>query len=134
MSESTLFGRVQDYGYAQCEPLEVIAMRHHVRIWKAPLTVDGNTLWAGAGTHDIGFGRDNRNNGVTHKIDPETDKERDYIAATLAESGMALKTIYMSAKHPITAANTATGSDFRCDGRTVILYLAAEGKDKSTGS
>ena len=47
--------------------------RHHLRIWKAPFAVEGQTLWVGAGTHDIGFEKDQRNNGVTHKIDPAID-------------------------------------------------------------
>jgi pimeloyl-ACP methyl ester carboxylesterase len=131
MSELMLFGRVQDYGYAQGDPLKVIASRHHFRIWKAPFTVGGATVWAGAGTHDIGFDRDNRNNGVTHRIDPETDKERDYIAASFAESGLVVKTDYMSAKDPITGAKTATGSEFKSDGRTAIIYLTPDVADQA---
>ena len=44
-------------------------------------------MWAGAGTHDIGFERDQRNNGITHKIDPATHGERDYIRDSLADTG-----------------------------------------------
>ena len=76
MSELRLFGRPQDFGYAQADPLRVVASRHHFRIWKVPQQLEGQTVWAGAGTHDIGFDRDQRNNGVTHKIDPATDGER----------------------------------------------------------
>ena len=129
MSELMLFGRVQDYGYAQGDPLKVVSTRHHFRIWKAPFTVGGITVWAGAGTHDIGFDRDNRNNGVTHKIDPETDKERDYIAASFAESGMVVKTDYMTSKEAVMTAKTATGSEFKSDGRTVIIYMTPDKAD-----
>ena len=124
MSELQLFGRVQDFGYAQADPLRVIASRHHFRIWKAPFTFSGMEVWAGAGTHDIGFDRDQRNNGVTHKIDPATDGERDYIRDSLAQTGMVVKTEYMTPGDPVTSANTATGSGFTSDGRTVIIYLA----------
>ncbi len=58
MSNLYLFGRPQDYGYAQADPLQVVASRHHLRLWKAPETLDGQTVWAGAGMHDIGFARD----------------------------------------------------------------------------
>jgi hypothetical protein len=73
MSELTLFGRVQDYGLAHAVPIQVVAQRHHLRLWKAPFQVEGQELWVGAATHDIGFDRDNRNNGITHKIDPNVD-------------------------------------------------------------
>src|SRR5262249_25275763 len=39
MSELKLFGRSQDYGYAQGDPLRVVASRHHFRIWKAPFQI-----------------------------------------------------------------------------------------------
>ena len=123
MSQLELFGRVQDYGYAQGDPLKVVASRHHFRIWKCPFTVDGETVWAGAGTHDIGFDRDDRNNGVTHKIDPATDGERDYIGESLQQTGLVVKEDYMTPTHPVLGAKTATGSGFTSDGRTKVIYL-----------
>ena len=124
MSELQLFGRPQDFGYAQADPLRVIASRHHFRIWKAPFTFNGMEVWAGAGTHDIGFDRDQRNNGITHKIDPATDGERDYIRDSLTQTGMVIKSEYLTPADPVTNARTATGSGFTSDGRTVIIYLA----------
>lgn len=132
MSELELFGRPQDLGYAQADPLRVIASRHHFRIWKAPFTLDGMEVWAGAGTHDIGFDRDRRNNGITHKIDPNTDGERDYIRDSLAQTGMVVKSEYMTPTDPVTSAKTATGSGFTSDGRTIIIYLAEATNDFSS--
>lgn len=132
MSELMLFDRPQDYGYAQGDPLRVIAARHHFRIWKAPFTVGGETAWVGAGTHDIGFDRDQRNGKLTHKIDPETDKERDYIGRSFAEGGFVIATEYMTAKDPITVAKTAHGEEFRSDGRTLIIYLKPDAQDVSS--
>lgn len=126
MSELQLFGRGQDYGFAQGDPLKVVATRHHFRLWKAPFTLDGVTVIAGAGTHDIGFDRDQRNNGVTHKIDPDTDKEREYIAKTLQNTGVVAKLDYMNAQGAITKAKTAHGEEFYSDGRTLIIYLVPE--------
>src|SRR5207248_917414 len=76
MSQLFLFGRPQDYGWARAEPISVVRSRNHLRIWKAPFQVNGETLWIGAATHDIGFERDQRNNGITHKIDPDIDLDR----------------------------------------------------------
>ena len=77
MSTLYLFGRPQDMSYARADPITVAAERHHLRVWKATETVNGQALWVGSSTHDIGFETDQRNNGVTHKIDPEIDRERD---------------------------------------------------------
>jgi hypothetical protein len=126
MSELYLFDRPQDFGYAQADPLMVVASRHHFRIWKAPFTADGQTVWVGAGTHDIGFDRDQRNNNLTHKIDPDTDKERDYIAESLKQTGMVVKTEYMTPANPITKAKTAHGEEFFSDGRTMLIWLVPD--------
>ena len=126
MSQLELFGRVQDFGYAQADPVTVVAARHHFRIWKAPFTAGGETVWAGAGTHDIGFERDQRNNGITHKIDPATDGERDYIGQSLQQTGLVVKEDYLTPTHPVTNARTATGGGFTSDGRTLLIYLQPE--------
>src|SRR4029077_3774765 len=109
MSELTLFGRVQDYGLAHAVPIQVVAQRHHLRLWKAPFQVEGQTLWAGAATHDIGFDRDQRNGGVTHKIDPEVDGEREYVAQSLNDTGLVARVDYMTPANPLKEARTATG-------------------------
>src|SRR6267143_851967 len=62
-------GRPQEYGWAHAESITLVASRNHLRVWKAPFTVNGQMLWVGAATHDIGFEQDKRNNGLTHKID-----------------------------------------------------------------
>ncbi len=123
MSELQLFGRSQDFGYAQGDPLRVIASRHHFRIWKAPFAADSQVLWAGAGTHDIGFDRDQRNGNLTHKIDPDVDGERDYIRDSLMQTGLVAKVDYITPKDPITTAKTAHGEEFHSDGRTLIVWL-----------
>jgi len=87
MSELMVFGRPQDYGFAMSDPIQTVMARHHFRIWKAPFIAGGLTLWVGAGTHDVGFDKDQRNGNITHKIDPDTDKERDFIAESLKQSG-----------------------------------------------
>jgi hypothetical protein len=131
MSELMLFGRTQDYAYAQGDPVRVVASRHHFRLWKAPFTADGQTVWAGAGTHDIGFDKDQRNGNITHKIDPNTDAEREYIGESLRQTGMTAKLDYLKPKDAITAAKTAHGEEFTSDGRTLIVYLNPDQSDSS---
>ncbi len=123
MSELRLFGRAQDFGYAQADPLRVVASRHHFRIWKAPFTHEGIPVWVGAGTHDIGFDRDQRNGKLTHRIDPDVDGEREYVGDSLSQSGMVARMDYMIPREAIKDARTAHGEEFRSDGRTLIIFL-----------
>lgn len=123
MSQLYLFGRPQDYGWAHAEPISVVKTRNHLRIWKAPFEVNGKTLWVGAATHDIGFERDQRNNGVTHKIDPDIDLERDYVEKTLASTGLVTEISHFLPDNPMKEAKTATGGTFHSSGQVLILKL-----------
>ncbi|HYL84370.1 MAG TPA: LssY C-terminal domain-containing protein [Candidatus Angelobacter sp.] len=124
MSQLYLFGRPQDYGWAHAEPISVVRTRNHLRIWKAPFEINGETLWVGAATHDIGFERDQRNNGVTHKIDPDIDLERDYVEKTLTSTGLVAEVSHFMPDSPLREAKTATGGTFHSNGQVLILKLA----------
>jgi hypothetical protein len=124
MSQLYLFGRPQDYGWAHAEPISVVKTRNHLRIWKAPFEVQGETLWVGAATHDIGLERDQRNNGITHKIDPDIDLERDYVEKTLSSTGLVSEITYFLPDDPLKEAKTATGGSFHSNGQVLILKLA----------
>jgi hypothetical protein len=124
MSILYLFGRPQDFGYERTDPVLVAAQRNHFRIWNAPFSTPQLTLWAGAGTHDIGIERDQRSaNAITHKIDQEVDKERDFIGATLQDAGLVEAMDYMKRSKPITSAKTATGGEIKSDGRVLVIVL-----------
>ena len=129
MSQLYLFNRPQDYGWAHAEPIAVVASRNHLRVWKAPFTVNGQVLWVGAATHDIGFERDQRNNGVTHKIDPNIDLERDYVEKTLTSTGLVSEITHFLPQHPMLEAKTATGGSFHSNGQVLVLKLSGTGKD-----
>ena len=123
MSRLYLFGRKQDYGYELAQAYSVVASRHHFRIWKAPTTWNGQTMWAGAGTHDIGFEKDQRNGKVTHKIDPAVDGERDNIGQTLQASGKVKSLYYYLPPDPVQGAKNATGGGYHSDGRILVVVL-----------
>ena len=125
MSTLYLFGRGQDYGYARAEAVKVIGERDHFRIWKTPFKgPKGETLWAGAGTHDIGIEKDQRKeNAITHKIDPAVDGERDFIAATLQQQGLVQATGYVDRPKQVKQTKTATGGEIKTDGRTLVIVL-----------
>jgi hypothetical protein len=126
MSTLFLFGRGQDFGYARAQAVEVAAQRDHFRIWKAPFqAANSQTVWAGAGTHDIGIEKDQRStDAITHKIDPDVDKERDFIGATLQQAGWVQAMSYMDrGSNAVKQAFTATGGEIKSDGRVLVIVL-----------
>jgi LssY C-terminus len=134
MSPLYLFDRHQDYGWAHAEPIAVVASRNHLRIWKAPFTVNGQMLWVGAATHDIGFEKDQRNNGITHKIDPNIDLERDYVEKTLSSTGLVSELTHFLPENPMQEAKTASGGSFHSNGQVLILKLVPQDPSTSASS
>ncbi len=126
MSTLYLFDRPQDYGFAHAEPVRVVMSRNHLRVWISPYLAEGRPLWCVAATHDVGFERDERNNNVTHKIDPEIDSEREYVNDTLSRTGLVVQRTHVTPADPVTAASTATGGSLHSDGRILVLVLKEE--------
>lgn len=123
MSQLYLFGRPQDYGWAEGIPIHIVTERNHFRLWESPwLTQEGQTVWVGAGTHDIDIEQDTLGN-LTHKIDPDVDLEREYIAGSLADAGKVKDRTYLSPSNPVQQAVTATGAPFHSDGRIAVISL-----------
>ncbi len=123
MSTLYLFNRPQDFGYEQAEPIAMVASRHHFRLWKAPFTWNGQTVWVGAGTHDIGFAKDKRNGSVTHKIDPNVDGERENIGASLQKTDKTKSMSYYLPPNPVQDAKNATGDGYTSDGRILVIFV-----------
>src|SRR3989338_483385 len=118
------WGGARDYGSARAEPLAVVAERHHFRLWEAPwLTTNGKVIWVGAGTHDTGFEDRKRTGQVTHKIDPEVDKERDFLRESLAAAGKIAGWGHILTPEPVREASTAHGGPYRSDGRVLVILL-----------
>jgi hypothetical protein len=123
MSTLYLFNRPQDYGFAHAEPVRVAMSRNHLRVWKSLYEVEGRPVWCVAATHDIGFERDQRKNGVTHQIDPAIDGEREYVNNTLSGTGLVTERTHVTPPNALTEAKTATGGEFHSDGRILVLVL-----------
>jgi hypothetical protein len=123
MSTLYLFGRSQDLSFARAAPLEVAAIRHHLRVWKTTETVAGEPFWVGSCTHDNGFEKDQRNGGVTHHIDANVDQERDFLEQSFSAAGVLAGAAYVTPANPLTTAKTATGGSFQSDGRIVVMDL-----------
>ena len=123
-----LFGRQQDFAYQQ-EVAGNPAQRHHVRFWRCPddwLLPGGRRVeWLAAGTFDTSVGLSLFTLQVTHKIDADTDVERDHIVRTLtdADPRVAVDVIadFATGYH----ARNGGGDSIRTDGDLPIVDVRA---------
>jgi hypothetical protein len=123
MDRLYVFGRAQDYSYALPDPLSIVARRHHVRIWNTGRLVDGIPLWVAAATHDVSIHLVKHKFRLFHRIDPNVDAERDFIAGNLLEAKQLTREEYMNCPEPISGAQTATGQPYYSDNRMLLLEL-----------
>ncbi|WP_458042707.1 MULTISPECIES: LssY C-terminal domain-containing protein [Bacteria] len=122
-----LFSRQQDFAYQQ-EVDGNPAQRHHVRFWKCPdgwLLPGGTRVeWLAAGTFDTAVGLSLFTLQVTHRIDADTDIERDHIIQTLvaAEPAIRIDVIkdFSSGYH----ARNGGGDTIRTDGDLPIVDVS----------
>ena len=88
VSPLMLFDRQQDFAYQQ-EVGGSTSQRHHVRFWRCPegwLLPGGYAAdWLAAGTYDKSVGFSLFTFQVTHKIEADTDIERDFVVRTVLE-------------------------------------------------
>ncbi len=74
-----LFGQKQDIGFQESignSPRK----RHHVRFWNFDADIDKeDRIWIGAASLDIGFGFESITYQLSHKVDADIDKEREYL-------------------------------------------------------
>ena len=123
-----LFGRQQDFAYQQ-EIDGNPAQRHHVRFWRCPegwLLPGGRRVdWLAAGTFDTRVGLSLFTLQVTHKIDADTDIERDHIVRTVsaADPRIAINVIkdFATGYH----ARNGGGDTIRTDGDLPIVDVRA---------
>jgi LssY C-terminus len=123
MGRLYVFGRAPDFSYALPDPKSIVARRHHLRIWKTGGSDDGIPLWVAAATHDVGIQFVKRRFRLLHRIDPNVDEERDFIAASLAVTRQLVRQTYMNRADPVFRAETATGQSYYSDSRMLLLEL-----------
>ena len=123
MSTLYLFGRSQDLSFARATPLEVAAIRHHLRVWKTTEMVGGEPLWVGSATHDNGFEKDQRNwrSHPPHRCQCRPGARLS--GAELFGGRGSGRRGLRAASNPLTTAKTATGGSFESDGRIVVMDL-----------
>ncbi|OGY85502.1 MAG: hypothetical protein A2233_02660 [Candidatus Kerfeldbacteria bacterium RIFOXYA2_FULL_38_24] len=110
--------QINNFGFEQPTSTDTARQRHHARFWKtAFITNSGQNIYVGTASLDIGLKW-----GITHKINPDIDTEREYIFQTLKQSN----TIQTDQK--IQLVNPELGQNifkdpFFTDGKAYIIQL-----------
>ena len=121
-----LFGRPQDAALQKARG--TVDERNHLRLWLAPVTLEGQNVWVGQISRDIGV-RFSSKTFVTHKIDPIVDEARLYISLDIAAAQSLRAMGYVKGVGYADRQSRRynyTGDPFYTDGLRVVLILGTE--------
>ena len=123
-----VFNRIQDISLQKAR--NKISLRNHLRLWRAPITIDGQYVWIGQISRDIGIKFTTQVWYLTtHKISPEVDQDRYYLLQDLALTGEVLRFGFVrgvgasSASDPRT---NLTGDQYVTDGLRLVVFLGTQ--------
>lgn len=135
VSSLFLFSRKQDLAF-EMEINGNPRKRHHIRLWQTPaewhLPGGKQADWLGAATYDKHVGLSLFTGQITHKIDSNVDKERDFVIDSLKKSAL-LKEVLM-VPHFTSSYHSRNGGGDRIhtDGALPFVTLAKETKTSET--
>lgn len=120
-----------DFGFEEPTEVNSARYRHHARFWRTDFTTtDGHRLsgvppqgsdrniYVGITSFDMGV----KWWGLTHKIKPDIDSERDYLFDDLNEASAVGDFKKIQFVDPVLGMNF-TGDQFFTDGKAYIIYL-----------
>lgn len=108
-----------DFGFEEPTEVNSARYRHHARFWRTDFTTaDGKNIYVGITSFDMGV----KWWGLTHKIKPDIDSERDYLFDDLNKASAVGNLKKIQFVDPVLGMNF-TGDQFFTDGKTYVLYL-----------
>lgn len=117
-------GRAQDFAMQRSR--NTVSQRNHLRLWMTSLLLEGQPVWIGQISRDIGVRLTDRSpTFTTHAIDPDVDEARDYLIEDLLRSGVVLRYGLVrgvgaaSADQP---RRNLTGDPYYTDGLRLIVF------------
>jgi LssY C-terminus len=123
-----VFGRTQDISLQKAR--NKISLRNHLRLWRAPFTIDDEYVWVGQISRDIGIKFTTQSWYLTtHRISPEVDQDRYYLLQDLAVTGEVARFGFVSGVGVSTAADSRTnlaGDPYLTDGLRLVVFLGAK--------
>ncbi len=118
-----LFGRPQDFSFADSAMAEAVQARHYLRVWRNPSEVNGQTLWVGAAAHDTGPWWNNNTGEVSYKTDPNVDRERDFVRDALNATGLVDHLGYIRFLPEGQRLKAKADFKFQTDGRVLVMTI-----------
>lgn len=99
------------------------AKRHHLRVWKRPVTWQGKPVWVVAATHDTGIEFSQQNRTFIHKIDTQIDRERAKVVNDLVYTGKVKALALVDRPNVPKKSQNATGDALETDGHIAVLLF-----------
>jgi len=120
-----LYGRSQDAAFRKNR--DTAHERNELRLWLSPMTLEGELVWVGQISRDIGlrFGGQT----VAYRIDPSMDDARRYILQDLWYSQGVLKYAYVKGvgAAPISEPReNIRGDNYFTDGMRVVVWVSSD--------
>jgi len=116
---SKLYYQSQEADLVFQKSLDTMSKRHHIRIWRAE--ADGEEIWLGAATHDIGVTF--KEGSFTHRIHPKIDYEREKVVADLMFNGCIEGAAHV--ERPTLKRDWDDGAGIVTDGRLAVVPMRA---------
>jgi hypothetical protein len=121
-----LFGRSQDVALQRTR--RSINERIHLRLWLTPLRFQGQPVWVGQVSRDIGVRFTTKAwNLTTHRIDSDVDEARDYVLEDLLQAERVEAAGYVDgvgACDNRSARRNLTGDPYFTDGKRAVIILS----------
>jgi hypothetical protein len=131
VSSLYVFGRKQDVAFQRAR--SSLSQRNHLRLWLAPWTVEGRSVWVGQVSRDIGIKITKKSPTLTtHVIDPMVDEARQYVLESLLNRYRISHFGFARATEPVpkeTPRQNLTGDPYFTDGLRLVVFLSEDSVD-----
>jgi Membrane-associated phospholipid phosphatase len=118
VTPSYLDAKPQTLAFEKPTAANTLQQRHHTRIWKLDVDLNGRSVWVATASLDEGIGIGSAIPLPTHHIDPNVDSEREYILQSLHLPNTPLVNIV----GPQLGKN-ASGDSFFTDGKAALIQF-----------
>jgi hypothetical protein len=103
--------------------LNTIARRHHLRIWRRPQEIEGESVWAATATEDTGIKFSPQVRNFTHIIDGNVDAERTKVVDDLLYTGCVSEAGLVERHNLPAHLENGTGTTLKTDGRVAVIRI-----------
>jgi len=122
------FGRMQDVALQRGRA--TISQRNHMRLWLAPYRCEGEPVWVGQVSRDIGVKVTTKSPTLTtHVIDPEVDESREYLFHSLLQSEAVSRFAFVRGVGEASREaprHNLTDDPYFTDGMRLVVWLSSD--------